>query len=73
MATKRTATKAKKATRKKAAARKASPSAEMKRFERQNDLRTLREADDIRNDPTRMRGAQREAKDQQKSLDRFVK
>ena len=49
-----------------------SPVSEMKRFERQDDLRTLQRAEEIKGDSGRMRGAQREAKDQQKALSRIA-
>ena len=45
---------------------------EMKRFERQNDLQTLQRAEEIRNDSSRMQGAKREAKDQQKALNKIA-
>ena len=66
---------------KKAAPRRAAPRttaaararAEQARFERQNDLGTLQRADEVKRDPARMQGAQREARDQRKALERVAK
>ena len=49
-----------------------SPDSEMKRFERQNDLQTLQRAEEIKGDTSRMQGAQREAKKQQKALNKIA-
>jgi hypothetical protein len=62
-------TSAKKST----AARRPSPAAQQRQFDRQNDLRTLQNADEIRRDSGRMRGAKTEAANQKRSLDRISK
>ena len=56
-----------------AARRKPSAAAQESQFERENDLRALRNADTVRRDPARMRGAQREAREQRRALDRVSK
>ncbi len=66
MAVKKTATR-------KPATRRPSAAAQHAQFQRQNDLRALQEADSIRSDSTRMRGAKREALEQRRALDRIAK
>lgn len=62
-----------KAAAKKAPTRAAKARAEQARFERQNDLDTLRRAEEVRTDPNRMAGVKREASEQQKVINRVVK
>ncbi len=59
------------ATKKKTrAARPPSVAAQSAQFQRQNDLRSLQEADAVRSDSSRLRGAKREAAAQRRALDR---
>lgn len=53
---------------------KAQPShvSEMAKFRRQDDLRTLQSAEEIQSDSSRMKGAKREAKEQQKALNKIA-
>lgn len=46
---------------------------EAAKYRRQSDLRTLQDADAIRSDPSRLRGAKREAISQRRALDRVAK
>lgn len=47
--------------------------AEEKRWERESDLRALQEAEKVKSDPARFRGAQREAAAQQRALAKITK
>lgn len=53
--------------------RRPTAASESARFRRENDLRTLQEAETIRSDSGRLRGAKREATTQRRALDRISK
>ena len=74
MAARKTATRKKKApARKRRAPQGAGVSAtEEAKFRRQNDLRTLQEAEAIRTDGARLGAAKREATDQRRALDKIA-
>ena len=63
----------KKSAKKSTATRRPSEAAQQRAFERRQDLRTLQDADAIRGDAGRMRGAKTEAASQKRSLDRISK